>query len=334
MAAATLASPRAAASGEPCIVVVSDFARGDEGVSSVASDRAAASAEVGVRQVLTEMGVPCRLRSRDQTRILVRAARPICSGESCLGPILDALDGDLVLSGTVENRESGGFVARIRILDRTGHVLEARDEVVWSVDQLETAAAQMASTLVHDALARRYGTRVSFRSEVGGVRVVVGTDSHDVPADVWVLPDQPVTLTSRSDEFRLSTRELQDRRASGAVVTVRDHRVAGIVVKTGLTLALTVAGGVLARVYWKTDPADPKLTVEDQQVLHAVIGLGAGFLVGILVAVPLGNAVARPTVDVQRASLPSLTLTPAGLGVKSSTFSVALGPGGLSGTFY
>ncbi len=334
VAVAASAPCRAAASGDGCMLVVSDFARADKDVSSVASDRAAASAEVGVRQVITEMGVPCRLRSRDQTRALVRAASPTCSGESCLGPILEALDGDLVLTGTVENREGGGFVVRIRVLDREGNVLEARDEGASSADQLETGVARLAASLVRNALARRYGTRVSFRSEIGGVRVVVGTDSHDVPADVWVLPDQLVTLTAGSDDFRLSPRELQDLRASGAVVTVRDHRVAGVVVKTGLTLALTVTGGVLARVYWKPDPEDPKLTIDDQHFLHTVIGLGAGFVVGILVAVPIGNAVAKPSVDVQRASLPALTLTPSGLGVKSQAFSVALGPGGLSGTFY
>ena len=319
---------------EPCAFVVSDFARTGKGVSAAVAEGVAARAEVGVKQVITDMSVPCRLRSRERTRAQVRAATPTCGGADCFVPFLEAIDADFVLSGTVAEQDGGGLVVRVQLLDRGGHILETGAESASDADRLESGIERAASSLARRALARRFGTLVSFHAEVDGARVLVAGDAHVLPADVWVLPDQQVIFFVGGEDFRVSTSDLTRLQGSGALVTLRDHRVAGAVVKTGVTLAFTVAGGVLARLFWKPAPDDPKFTVDDQHTLHTILGAGAGFLVGVLVGVPLGNAVAKPTVDVERRSLPAITLSPGGLGLESPAFTVAIGPGGLSGTFY
>ena len=262
---------------DPCAFVVSDFARTGKGVSAALTEGVAARAEVGVRQVITDMSVPCRLRSRDLTRAQVRVGTPTCPGLDCFVPVLEAIDADFVLSGTVAEQDGGASSCAFSC--SIGAVTSSRraPSSASDADRLESGVERAASSLARRALARRFGTLVSFHAEVDGARVLVAGDAHVLPADVWVLPNQQVIFFVGGEDFRVSTSDLTRLQGSGALVTLRDHRVAGAVVKTGVTLAFTVAGGVLARLFWKPAPDDPKFTVDDQHTLHTILGAGAGF---------------------------------------------------------
>ena len=317
-----------------CLIAVTDFDRKGETVPTSLAETVSARVEAAVLQTVTDIQFPCRLQSRDRTRALVRASRTSCPSDDCFTPVLQAIGADLVLFGIVDQREGGAFVARLRLLDHTGLVVESGEESASDPERLRYSVQQAATTLMKKALFRRFGTLVSFRTEIGGAQVHVASQAHAVPADVWVLPGQQVSFLLGSDSFDVSTVELLQLRGTGAQATLRDHKAAGAIVKTTVVVAFTVGGGVAARMLWKTNPEITDMTEDQQRTVHFLVGAGVGFLVGVFVAVPVGNAVAKPTVDVQSRPALTFSLSPGGVGLQSTALSVVLGPGGLSGSFY